>query len=310
MAHQITDARQETVSIPRKFNPKWLVISLVVACVIGGSVGGYYLYDYVTSTVVQPPPVVQPRVVAPVTTPTETQTPAQPETPMPVLEVAWEEVKLPPLKYGYDDISGLLIENGGNTISVYRCIGPANNGTATLYSLWRTTDGGKIWNQVEEVILYPDQEKQLGFVPMQDSWGGNQNNPYFSEREETLKSMPDPLTNFGNPYAVSRDPNNPDNIFVICQYGLTNESGVTDWSGPAARLFVSADGSWYQTNFPPWLAAFDAYPETPQLTLLKPFPSLVSIRIISSDDGSIKLFMAMALEKDGVFWKATIKSPN
>ena len=70
MARHITDAqRQVTVPFPvKRVNWKRLMVWLIVACVAaGGSVGGYYLYDYVTSTVSQPPPVVQPPVVVPAT---------------------------------------------------------------------------------------------------------------------------------------------------------------------------------------------------------------------------------------------------
>jgi len=117
MARQITDVhRPVTVPFPaKKVNWKRLMLWIVLACVVvGGSVGGYYLYDYVTSTVDLPKPPVKPGVVTPAT-PTETTAPAQSSDQMPVLEVTWEEIKLPPLKYGYDDISGFLVENGGNT---------------------------------------------------------------------------------------------------------------------------------------------------------------------------------------------------
>ncbi len=289
---------------------KWLFIGLILACLIGGlSFGGYYVYNQVTSTVELPNPPVQPEVVAPATS-TETPAPTQSSDQMPVLEVAWEEIQLPPMEFGFDSIPGLIVENGGNTVFVYRCVGPANNGTATLFSLWKTADGCRTWNEVERVILHSEEEKELGFLPQERSWGGDPHNQYFSEREELIRSMPDPLTDFGNPYSVNEDPNNPDNILVVSWYVPTDGSAFIRSSDLVARLFVSIDGHWYQTNFPPCFAPYDAYPETPQLTLLKDFPANVSIRIISTDDGSVELYIVP--EARGVFWKATanLKSPN
>ena len=62
-----------TVSIPEKrVNWKRLIPWIVLACVVAGlSVGGYYLYDQVTSVAELPKPPVQPEVVAPAT-PSET----------------------------------------------------------------------------------------------------------------------------------------------------------------------------------------------------------------------------------------------
>lgn len=95
---------------------------------------------------------------------TSTPTTTKPSTVIPALEVVWEEIKLPPLKYGFDGIMGFEVENDSNAISVYRCIGPANNGDTTRYSLWRTEDAGKTWKEIKEGIAYnPEsiQEKEL-----------------------------------------------------------------------------------------------------------------------------------------------------
>ena len=318
MAHQITDARQETVSIPRKFNPKWLVISLVVACVIGGSVGGYYLYDQVTSVAELPKPPVQPEVVAPAT-PSETPTPVQPETPMPVLEVAWEEIKLPPLEFGFDDIIGFSVEDGGKTISVYRVIGPADNGKATKYSLWKTTDGGKAWKELGEEILYPGQEKQLWLIPSERVWGGAGANLLQNE-EEVVEQPLSPLVVYGAPWLASEDQNN---IFVAaCYFPFDDSLPYRQKMYWVYRLFLSTDNgkSWNQLNFPPRFTRFDRYPETPELTLLKEIifeeprdgvyglvPVIEEIDIISSEDGTINLYM---ISGRGGFLRATIKSPN
>jgi len=309
MARKITDAqRQVIVGLPeRRVHWKRLMTWIVLACVVAGlSVGGYYVYNQATSTVEIPKPQVPPSVITPAT-PSETPVPTQSESQMPVLEVAWKKIELPPLRYGYDGIGGLLVENGGDTISVYRVMGPANDGEATLYSHWRTVDDGKTWNEVEELIIYPDQEKQLGFVPRERSWGGDPRNPYLSAGE-IITGMPDPLTDFGNPYSVSKDPNNPDNILLISSHPPSD--GSTFRHGDLLyRLFLSLDGRWYQVNFPPSYASYDAYPETPQLTLLKAILPSISIRIISTVNGSVKFFVTA---EAGVFWKATanLKSPN
>ncbi len=57
MARNIVDTANKTVSIPaRKFNPRWLLIGLILAFVIG--VGGYYAFNKATPTAtIQKPPV-------------------------------------------------------------------------------------------------------------------------------------------------------------------------------------------------------------------------------------------------------------
>jgi len=317
MARNITDAqRQVTVPFPaKKVNWKRLMVWLIVACVVvGGSIGGYYLYNQVTSIATQPTPPAQPGVTAPAT-PDETSEPSQPETPaidpMPVLEVVWEEINLPPLEHGFDEIDGLLVKDGGKTIIVYRVVGPADGGKATLYSVWDTTDGGKTWKEVEQVIFSPGQRKELGFfMPQERSWGGNVRDPYLSEREELVKGTPDPLTDFGPPFLVDRDPNNPDNILVVSWYRKSDGSDFIRPGTPVGRLFLSMNSRWYQMNFHPDFAPYDAFPETPQLTFLKLLPPDILARIISTDDGSVELYMT---GKTGdTLWKAIVnsKSPN
>jgi hypothetical protein len=279
----------------------WIIVGIVAFSLVGlSSYFGFWQMTKPTVTLPQPPS----QHVSPPVTP-ETPKPSQPqvEALMPVLQVVWEEIKLPPLKYGYDGIGGFFLEDGGDTISVYRVIGPADGGKATLYSHWRSTDSGKTWNEVEEVIIYTDQERQLGFIPT--GWSGNLPNPYFSEGE-LITGMPDPLTDFGdNPFAVSRDPNNPNNILVIA-WCIDSDRHFT-----FARLFLSLDNHWYQVNFPYCFTPYDAYPETPQLTLLKgAFPSAVSIRIISTDEVSVKLFMAFGPQLFFGKPNTNIKSPN
>jgi len=309
MARNITDAqRQVTVHFPeRKINLKRLFINLILACVvIGGSVGGYYLYNEVTSTVNLPKPQVPPNVVAP-TTPTETPT----VQPMPVLEVAWEEIRLPALKYGYDDISGFLVENEGKTISVYRCIGPANNGMATLYSLWRTKDGGRTWNEVEQMIIGGNEKNPPGFIPGGYSISYDIS-PAMNE-EESLQSTFNPLIAFyGKPWLTAQDGNN---IFVAIRYRPYDPHSPYGKPYDVFRLLLSFDAgsSWNQLNFPGQFKTFDAYPETPQLTLLKENgtpkqdPHIRWIDIVSVKNNSIQIFM---ISGRGSFLRATIKSPN
>ncbi len=309
MARNITDAQQVTVGIPiRKFIPKWLVISFIVACVIGGSVGGYYLYNQVTSTANLPKPQIPSGVITPAT-PNE----APIVQPMPVLNVAWEEIKLPPLKYGYDDISGFLVENSGETVTIYRCIGPANNGKATLYSVWRTTDGSKTWNEVEQVIIDGSQENPPGFIP-----GGYsisyEDSPLMNE-EELLQSTFDPFDAFyGKPWLTAQDGNN---IFVAISY---HPYSMKPYEVFRLLLSFDAGSSWNQINFPPYFAEFDAYPDTPELTLLKEikfeepkdgiygkYPYIRYLEIVSSEDNSVQLFM---ISGRGGFLRTTIKRPN
>ncbi len=320
MARNIVDTTDRTVSLPiRKFIPKWLVISLIVACVIGVSVGGYFALNKATPTATIQKPPVQPNPVPPTAS-----TPNQPETPktMPVLNVAWEEIKLPPLKFGYDDIMKLSVADGGNVISVYRAIGPADNGKATRYSLWRTEDGTKTWKEVEEVVIYPEEEERLVFFQYEMSSFGSKVTPLLSE-EEILQKPLNPLVDYGGtPWMVRKDGSN---IFVDVRYYPFDDSlplpkKLKDYS--VQRLFLSTDEgkSWKQLNFPSEYSRFDAYPATPELTLLSETiginknasvnedPDIHWIGIIASKDGSINLYMFSG--KRGSFSRATIKSPN
>ena len=303
-----------TVSIPEKrINWKRLMVWLIVACVaVGGSVGGYYLYDQVTSVAELPKPPVQPEVVAPAT-PSETQTPTQPETPVPAknLEVVWQEINLPPLGRGFDQLAGLVITDNGNTISAYRVVGPAKGGMATLYSHWKSEDGGNTWKGIEDVIISGDPPGVL--VPSEgESVGGDPLNPYLAEDQEEMKQTVDPLEAFGRPWRISQN----NNIFVVVQYMLSDGSKfrahLEDPITFVSRLFLSTNKGeiWWQINFPSWFVPYDAYPETPALTFLKsaaPLP-VNAIAVASSGD-NLELFIA-SFYSERTFWKATIKSPN
>ena len=140
MARNITDAqRQVTVHFPeRKINLKRLFINLILACVvIGGSVGGYYLYNEVTSTANLPKPQVPPNVVAP-TTPTETPTSILPQK----LEVVWKSNgpsgERSPLA---SVISSLhIIDREGNIL------------IAVEYgNIWYSRDEGNSWKSIAQI---------------------------------------------------------------------------------------------------------------------------------------------------------------
>jgi len=241
---------------------------------------------------------------------------------MPVLEVVWEEVKLPPLEYGYDGID-LISAEDADTISVYRMIGPANNGEATLYGLWKTTDGGKTWNEIEKVISDQGKVNQLELPP---------STLYYLSLEKALKSTSDPLLADPHYHFWARDPNNPNNVLLIAAYvppdarRFIEDKRAAGFYMETYGLFLSLKDLLYQVSLPPSLIPYDYYPEIPQipqLTMVRAIPWPVALEIISADDGSIKLFVTMPTViptikegavtlEEAVFWKATvnIKSPN
>lgn len=345
MARNIVDTADRTVGIPiRKFNPKWLVISFIVACVIGGSVGGYYLYNQVTSTANLPKPQIPSGVITPAT-PNETPI----VQPMPVLNVAWEMVQLPSMS-GFGTIMGLKIENS-NTISVWRCIGPADGGKATLVALWKTEDNCKTWKEIEQRVVYAEDEAQLGLIP--SSWSSSSPRSPLSSiqiEKEVLPQSVNPTISLSvvskaqngnnvlvltadqlNVVFVQNAPGSIDGYWLIrqpdgfweTQQGLRDSSpeGYRPDKSDLYRLFLSTDDgkSWKHVNFPSKFARFDLYPETPELILLSECPSepdyiwgvphdIRLVEIISSDDGSINLFLVSPGAKG--FFKGTIKSPN
>ena len=333
MARHITDAqRQVTLPLPEKrINWKRLMVWLIAACVVvGGSVGGYYALNKATPTAtVQKPPV------QPVPAPLVNQTPTQPSTPtatlMSVLEVKWERVQLPPLKSGMDGIMGFKVENS-DTISVWRCISPADGGKATLVALWKTEDGCKTWKEVEQIVVYSEDEKRLGFI---GTTGGNGEGytmtPLLNEDEIPQQTI--------NPLKRTLDPStgglrlfdkNGDKVFLITPYRPFDENlSYNQKPYSVFRMFLSTDAgkSWKALNWPSYWARFDRYPETPELTLLASGPdfppgrdpnetdfvwgwpdTIDQIEIASSGDGSINLFMASAGYNG--FIRGTIKSPN
>jgi len=313
-----------------------------------------------TSPLTPPPPSVKPP--APTKTPTKTQTKPMPvfpttpsvkppaptktptlnqsETPMPVLEVAWEEIKLPPLKYGFDGIGGFLVEDGGRTITVYRCIGPvwtdpkATSTDYTKWSVWKTENGGN-WNEIREEVLTWEEIEQSRFHPPMTTGGkggGRLDNPdILMWEKEIIKQSLNPFTSdsFPGGWKIVRDQKNIFMLAIFTGYDASN-SGV---SPEFYRLFFSTDDgkTWKQLNFPSQYAKFDAYPETPELTLLKDIqfaePKMENgspvygylpgidrdlMDIISSEDGICLYLMSNESEPNGAsFLRAIIiKSPN
>ena len=264
-------------------------------------------------------PSVEPPASTEEPTTPETPTPAQPENPMPVLEVAWEEVKLPPLEFGFDDIIGFSVEDEGNTISVYRCIGPADNGKATSYSLWRSVDAGRTWEEVEQGTVYPEERERLKSSEGL-SGGGGYPTPLRTE-EEVIKYQLNPTEGL---FAglISKDSDDNRNVFVAAEYFPFDDSLFPKQKlYRVYRLLLSTNGeqSWQQLNFPSCFTRFDRYPETPELTLLSDtiginkgvtvnqMPGIKMIDVISSEDGSINLYM---ISGRGGFLRVIIKSPN
>jgi hypothetical protein len=283
--------------------------------------------EWLITTSSKKPSPVSPPGPTPVIPSDEEKSEKSTSAPMPALEVKWEEIKLPPLESGYDGID-LISAEDADTISVYRMIGPAKGGEATLYGLWKTTDGGKTWNEIEKVIVDEEKAKELGFPPQ--SFTTEEKN-WRDYHLEILKSVAGSLTVFGNtksllPWRVNKDPNNPNTVFALVEYshsdGRKFVAGHSVW-----RLFLSIEGRWHQVNFPLSLLPYAAatYPETP-LMVVRGVPAPRTIGILSTDDGSIKLFMTMPtviptikegiileeaviLEK-AVLWTANIKGPN
>ncbi|MDD5494229.1 MAG: hypothetical protein PHG36_06130 [Dehalococcoidia bacterium] len=289
--------------------------SLIIVIVVGSVFAANCTPQVINSSTVQPTEAATP-TATPAETPAATQSQTPIVQPMPVLEVKWEEIKLPPLKYGYDGIECFIDENNGNTISVYRLVGPADGGKASKYSLWRTEDGAKTWKELEEVVIHSQEADQLGFFPSGGTCSAGPAGPLRNE-EEVVKQQLNPLVIYSNPYPwmVSKSQNN---VFAcVCYFPFESPPHNTKmyW---VYRLFLSTDsgGSWKQMNFPSLFAPYDAYPETPQLTLLseakkeiEPMSACRWLEVVPSEDGSIKLFLISSIFNDG-FWQATIKSPD
>ncbi len=319
MARQITDVRQGTVSVPlHKFPVKWLVIGIIIACVIGGGiVGGNLVFNKATPTAQNQP--VQPNPVPPATLTPTTVAPAP--NSVSILNVTWEEIQLPKLATGFGGILGFNLENGGQPISVYRTVGPADNGKATRVSLWRSEDGAKTWKEIEQLVVYTEDNERLGFIGQTSSGYG----PWTAGNllnEEEVHKQPNSLINEAyrpGPTFIGKDGNN---VLVFVRYSpfdgnLENKYKPYD----VYRLFLSTDNSqsWKQLNFPSRFAYLDPYPETKELTLLNDIVSatpdyvwgrpsdIVLVKIANSDDGSINLFLVS--ESQG-FFKGTIKSPD
>ncbi|MDD2696793.1 MAG: hypothetical protein PHE52_01385, partial [Candidatus Pacebacteria bacterium] len=220
---------------------------------------------------------------------------------------------------------GFKVENRA-TISVWRCVGPADGGKATLVSLWRTEDSCKTWKQIEQKIVYPEEEKQLGFLNTLVG-GGSMANPLLNEDEIPLTTI-NPFTSYGaDPRLIGR---NGDKIFLTMTYSPFDDNLPNNQKPYSVhRMFLSTDNgkSWKALSWPSHWAKLDRYPETPELTLLASGPNFpegrdphetdfvwgwpdttVRIDIVSAEDGTINLFMVSSGYNG--FIKGTIKSPT
>ncbi len=321
MARQITDVRQGTVSVPlHKFPVKWLVIGIIIACVIGGGiVGGNLVFNKATPTAQNQP--VQPNPIPPVTqTPVEIATPAT--NSVSVINAIWKEIQLPKIATGFGYIEGFKVENGGQTIFVWRCLGPADDGKATRMDLWKSEDGGKSWKEIEQMVVYDKDYERLGLIKQMATGGWGPWTAGSLLNEEEIHKQPDSLMSEAyrpGPTAIDEEGNL---ILVFVRYppfdgNLENKYKPYD----VYRLFLSTDNkkSWKQLNFPPRFSYLDPYPETPELTLLRDNVSdkpdyiwgrpsdIALVKIANSDDGSVSLFL---VSQGQGFFKGTIKSPD
>ncbi len=220
---QITDAQRQ-VTITRKFNPKWLVINpkwlligLILACVIGGSVGGYYFYNEVTSTAVQPKPPVQPGVVPP-TTPSEAPTPTQPENE---IQATWKSYG----PAGVKEVLAVIIEDDGLYV-----LGNPPESFRTV-NVWETKDEGVTW---ELLGLLTDPKITL------------------KEKEVLIQHLVvNPSFNLQT-WESRTDPNNPN---IILQPHNRDTNGQL-LKGPAFRLSFDGGNSWSKLVLPTPLASF------------------------------------------------------
>ena len=257
MARHITDAqRQVTLPLPKKrVNWKRLMVWLIVACVVaGGSVGGYYLYDYVTSTVSQPPPVVQPPVVVPAT-PSETQTPDPTKSPTPLknLQVTWKS-------NGPTDTGGILaVVVDDNQGSIIYAVGLPPGQFHDLH-VWVSNDGGNSWS-----FLGQFTDPEINFKGKEQIYNNYLNVAVYS-----------------GPFFVSKcDPNNESIILKAVQLIVVpteNHPNPPYWE---FRLSLDAGKSWLALNLPPgWKSEGNVI-----------LTDKYHFDLISSD-GTLKLFLA------------------
>ncbi|MEI9479688.1 MAG: hypothetical protein WCO26_24385 [Deltaproteobacteria bacterium] len=308
--------QERSTGIGRNLRLNYILAAVLIILLI---CGGIVLTVRYSSQGTKAPVARTPPVTTSPATSTETLAATQSETPavqpMPVLEVNWEEIKLPPLKYGEDGIGGFVVENKGNTIAVCRCIGLTADGKGVKYSLWRTEDGAKTWKEVGEITPSDAEGEKLGFrVSPEESISSGPATALANE-DEVVRQQLNPFVIYGNtwPWMISKD---QDNIVACMLYNPFESPPHNTKRYFVFRLFLSTDRgeTWTQLNFPSRFASYDAYPETPELTLLsesKKTIDLAGFRIetVSSGDGSIKLFLISSDFVDG-FCQATIKISN
>ncbi len=204
----------------RKFNPKWLVISFIVACVIGGSVGVYFNFDKPAPTATIQKPPVQPTPVPPVVS-----TPTQPENPTPKknLEVTWKT-------NGPTDTGGLLaVVVNDNEGKIIYAIGLLPGQFRPDY-VWKSSDGGNSWS-----FLGQFTNPEINFKGKEQIYNNYLNVPVFS----------------GPFFASKRDPNNESIVLRAVQLTII----PTEYAPipPLWEFHLSLDNgkSWLALNLPP-----------------------------------------------------------
>ena len=285
---------------------KNITILLVVSVLVAGGLMAYGLLQRSPVTTEEPK-------TSEIQTP-ETKTEPSKPVILSLLELDWKQIELPPPE-GFNQIIGFLLEDGGETITIYRAVRAGPNLRGTVYFVWKSVDEGKTWTKEGEVL---DTETKIsGEFPtnvIEIDWPSD---PIYQ------KEILPPSTNLdvlglkiGNEKVILRDLRGellakdtqiprlkkPTEDFLNGQEFLREYLSLFS----LRRLFLSVDGgeSWWQLNFPPGMKSLDAYPETEELTLLAKFVSFEDfdkVELINSKD-TLKIFTFSEKE----IWQASI----